>query len=156
MRKTSIFFIAISLLMLSSSVLANNATEKSAVIFFEKYISLGDNFDEAVADLYSDNAKISAIRRYPNGLKKVMEIDGSKWKFLVKKSMPLGKARGDISKFTNIKITLKGTKAKIKADRYSELKCYVDRGYYMVIERDKSGNYLIVEEYMETQPQSDC
>ncbi len=149
-------FIVISLLMFSSSVLANNATEKSAVIFFEKYISLGENFDEAVADLYSDSAKISAYRRYPHGLKRAMELDGSKWKILIEKSMPLGKARGDISKFSNIKITLDGTKAKIKADRYSELKCYVDSGYYMVIERDKSGNYLIVEEYMETQPQSDC
>ena len=88
MQRTSIILVVISILMLYSSVLANNATEKSAVIFFEKYISLGENFDESVADLYSDNAKISTYRRYPHGLEKAMEIDGSKWKLLVKKTMP--------------------------------------------------------------------
>lgn len=117
---------------------------------------MGEDFNSAVADLYSDNAKISAYRRYPHGLDKAMELDGTKWKRLVRKSMPLGKASGDISKFSNITITLDGTKAKIKADRFSVLKCYTDTGYYMIIERDESGNYLIIEEYMETQPQSNC
>ena len=45
---------------------------------------------------------------------------------------------------------------RIKADRYSMRKCYWDRGYYMLISRQLDGRMKIVEEYLETQPQSDC
>lgn len=75
---------------------------------------------------------------------------------MVTNLMPLAKIRGDRSTYTNIKISVEGARAKIKADRYSVIKCYTDTGYYMIVERQPDERYLIVEEYLETQPQSDC
>ena len=64
--------------------------------------------------------------------------------------------KGDVSKFKNIVVQEYANKIKIKANRYSVLKCYTDTGYYMIIEKSNSDKYYIVEEYMETQPQSNC
>jgi hypothetical protein len=129
---------------------------EQADAFFKKYIELGDKFDVAVAELYSDTAKIHTYRVYPHGLERAMELSGAQWKQLVKRVMPLAKAKNDKSTFSNITITKHGNGFKIKADRYSEIKCYTDKGYYMVVEPDSRGNLYIIEEYMETQPQSDC
>lgn len=85
-----------------------------------------------------------------------MQLSGSQWKTLVMKVMPLARAQGDRSTYSNVEVSMNATKVKIKANRYSVLKCYTDTGYYMVIERQSNGAYLIVEEYSETQPQSSC
>lgn len=156
MKKCLLVCVTATLLFMPTFLSANDATEEDAKRFFEKYLKLGENFDESVADLYSDDAIIKMNRLYPNGHMKKMELDGAKWKPLLKQSMPLGKARGDISKFSEIKIKTNGKRATIKANRYSVIKCYVDKGYYMIIEKDNKGIYRIIEEYMETQPQSDC
>ena len=132
-----------------------NTTEQ-AEKFFSKYITLSDTFDISVAKLYSDNAKIHTYRVYPHGLERAMELSGAQWKKLVINIMPLAKAKNDKSTFSNITIIKQGNNFKIKANRYSELKCYMDKGYYMVVEPDNNGNLLIIEEYMETQPQSNC
>jgi hypothetical protein len=156
MKKFLLVCVSVTLLLIPAFLWANEATEEDAKRFFEKYVKLGENFDESVAELYADSAKIKMNRLYPNGQMRKMELDGAKWKPLVKQSMPLGKTRGDISKFSEIKITVNGKRVKIKANRFSVIKCYVDKGYYMIIEKDNKGIYRIIEEYMETQPQSDC
>ncbi|MGR0305825.1 hypothetical protein [Acinetobacter beijerinckii] len=124
--------------------------------FFNHYITLGDNFDPALADLYSDSAKIQTYRKYPHGLERSMELTGLQWKMLINKLMPIAKANDDRSKFSNIKIIPLDKKYKIKADRYSTQKCYTDNGYYMMVGSKESGELEIIEEYMETQPNSNC
>ena len=113
-------------------------------------------YDEKVATLYSDDAVIRTYHRYPHGLERAMELSGSQWKALLVKAMPLAKAQADRSTYSNVEVSVTGSKAKIKANRYSVGKCYTDTEYFMVIERQSSGAYLIVEEYSETQPQSNC
>ena len=138
------------------SVQADSTDTKAARAFFTKYIELGDRYDEKVANLYSDGAVIRTYRRYPYGLERSMELSGSQWKALLVKTMPLAKAQADRSTYSNVEVSVTGPKAKIKANRYSVGKCYTDTEYFMVIERQSSGAYLIVEEYSETQPQSNC
>ncbi len=145
------------LIMALSGASADDSKVQAEVkLFFDQYVELSDAFDPKIADLYSDSAMIRAYRRYPNGLNKEMELSGVQWKSLIGKVMPLAKARGDRNTFTGITISIDGIRAKIKADRYSILKCYTDKGYYMIVEQQSEGKYLIVEEYMETQPGSDC
>ena len=138
------------------SVQADSTDTKAARAFFTKYIELGDRYDEKVANLYSDGAVIRTYRRYPHGLERAMELSGSQWKALLVKTMPLAKAQADRSTYSNVEVSVTGPKAKIKANRYSVGKCYTDTEYFMVIERQSSGAYLIVEEYSETQPQANC
>lgn len=132
---------------------ANTATPKQ---FFNYYITLSENFDPALADLYSDSAKIQTYRKYPHGLERSMELTGLQWKMLINKLMPIAKASDDRSKFSNIKIIPLDKKYQIKADRYSTQKCYTDKGYYMMIGSKENGALEIIEEYMETQPNSNC
>lgn len=117
---------------------------------------LFDNYDPSVAELYSDNAKIHAYRKYPYGTERQMELDGVQWKQLLVRAMPLAKAQNDKSVFTEIVISIFGAGYKIKANRYSNRKCYTDTGYYMVVAPNKDGEFKIIEEYSETQPQSNC
>ncbi len=132
-----------------------NATEIEKD-FFQKYIDLNDSFNLSVTELYSDTASIRAYRKYPHGLERTMELTGVQWKSLIIKAMPLAKKINDKSTFSNIIFSKKGNSFKIKADRYSESKCYLDKGYFMVIEPNNNGKLVIIEEYMETQPQSSC
>ena len=142
--------------MAAVSVWADSTDTKAARAFFTKYVELGDRYDEKVANLYSDGAVIRTYRRYPHGLERAMELSGSQWKALLVKAMPLAKAQADRSTYSNVEVSVTGPKAKIKANRYSVGKCYTDTEYFMVIERQSSGAYLIVEEYSETQPQANC
>lgn len=137
----------------TSLAFANNPTPKQ---FFNHYITLSENFDPTLADLYADTAKIQTFRKYPHGLERSMALSGLQWKMLINKMMPIAKASNDRSKFSNIKITPIAKKYKIKADRFSTIKCYTDKGYYMVIEPKENGAFEIIEEYMETQPNSNC
>jgi len=130
--------------------------DESANTFFNKYIKLSDNYDYSVVKLYSDNAKVHMRRKYPNGLERTMELSGFQWKQLLTKSLPLAKAQNDKSIFSKITISKYGKGFKIKAHRYSSRKCYTDTGYYMVVTPDDTGELKIIEEYSETQPQSNC
>jgi hypothetical protein len=123
---------------------------------FDKYVQLSDSFESSVADLYSDDAKIHTYRKYPHGLERAMELSGVQWKQLLVKAMPLAKAQNDKSVFSEVTISNYGSGHKIKANRYSNRKCYTDTGYYMVVAPNELGTLQIIEEYSETQPQSDC
>lgn len=149
-----VFKIAICTMMLGcvGIAVASDDVEK----FFGQYVSLGDNFDSSVANLYADFAKIHAYRKYPHGLERNLEMTGSQWKALLLRVMPLAKAKNDKSEFSNIAISKIKEGYKIKADRYSVSKCYTDTGYYMVVQPRAVGGLEIVEEYMETEPLSNC
>ena len=146
--------IVVILLIFSVSSYAN--TSEKANEFFKKYIQLSDAFDVSVVDLYLDEAKIHTQRKYPHGLVRGMELSGSKWKQLVVKVMPIAKAQNDKSTFSKITIIKQGDGFKVKSNSYSERKCYQDTGYYMLIKPDPKGSFHIIEEYMETQPESNC
>jgi len=147
------------IIVLSSGSLyvhADPTDNAAAQAFFENYVGLSDAYDDKVADLYADSAVIRACRRYPHGLERSMELSGSQWKALLIRAMPIARAQADRSTYSNVEVSVSGDKATIKADRYAVRKCYTDTGYYMVVERQAHGDYLIVEEYSETQPQSNC
>ena len=147
------------IIVLSSGSLyvhADPTDNAAAQAFFENYVALSDAYDDKVADLYADSAVIRACRRYPHGLERSMELSGSQWKALLIRAMPTARAQADRSTYSNVEVSVSGDKATIKADRYAVRKCYTDTGYYMVVERQAHGDYLIVEEYSETQPQSKC
>ncbi len=139
-------------LVLSNVTYASSEPEE----FFEKFIELGHDFDPSVAALYADSARIHADRLYPFGLKRSVEFSGTQWKELARQLMSTAKARNDKSIYSNTVITKLGNGYRIKADRYSVSNCYTDRGYYMVVEQKSDGELSIVEEHLETQPQTSC
>lgn len=149
-----------AIILLAAGVAAHSAAtdtvEQEAKDFLERFVALGDAHDPALADLYSDGAVIKAHRRYPHGLERTLELTGVQWKALVRTAMPWAKALNDRSELRDPQFEVDQGKVTIRADRYSVRKCYLDTGYYMILERQPDGALGIVEEYTETQPQSDC
>jgi len=135
---------------------AHAAGESDYLKFFEKYQALGDGFDTAVSELYSDEATIIALRKMPDGIEQTMKVEGKKWKQMIVDSMEVGKQRGDRSEFSDIKVLVEKKRAKVTANRYATAKCFNDSNYYMVIEKRSNGELEIVEEFMESPLQSAC
>jgi hypothetical protein len=135
---------------------AESSISVEAGIFFNRYITLSDNFDAAVVNLYSDNAVITTDRQYPQGFQRSLELSGAAYKKLIIESMPLSKLRNDKSTFDNIEISEIPGGAKITARRYSTIKCYYDGLYFMEIKKNPNNQFEIVKEHSSTQPQSDC
>jgi hypothetical protein len=124
--------------------------------FFKKYQVLGDSFDPSVTQLYSDDAVILAFRDTGDGVEQTLKMDGKKWKELLTDSMKLAEQRGDRSEFSDIAVHVENNRAKITANRYSTIKCFHDKKYYMVIAEKGDGTMEIVEEAMESPAQSYC
>lgn len=146
--------------LLAASVIAQAAepglTVEEASAFFERAQALADAFDPAFADLYDDAARIKADRRYPGGFNRDIEVAGAQWKEVIRIAMPLAKARDDRSEFTNVRFDDRGNAVRITAERYSTLKCYTDKNWYTILEKQSDGKIRIVEEYAATQAFSSC
>jgi hypothetical protein len=146
----AVFFFA---LMVS---IANATQESEYLAFFSKYQTLGDNFDIAIANLYSDDANIIAVRKMPDGTERTIKMVGNKYKQMIIDSMGIAKQRGDKSEFNDIKITTDNNQAKITAKRYSTIKCFNDTRYYMIVGSGSNGDLQIIEEFAESPMQSEC
>lgn len=91
-----------------------------------------------------------------HGSERSIEMRGTGWKQLIRQTMPLAKARNDRGTLEKLRFEKVEEGLKIRADRYSFMRCYWDRNYFMVIVRENDKVIRVVEEYAETQPQSDC
>lgn len=148
------FLLTATVLFFAQTACASETPEQ----FFARFVSLGQRFDPAVAELYEDHASVRMYRRYPHGLERSGEMTGVEWKALVRKVMPLAQAKDDRSTYTHVKVSSlsTGARVKIKADRHVVRKCYTDAGYYVVIERRANGDFGVVEEYFESEARPDC
>jgi hypothetical protein len=134
-----------------------SADRASVEAFFAKYQKLGTTFDMKLADLYSDQAAIYPASLSKDGLTvKSMRLTGVQWKALLARALPLAKQVNDRDTYSNVRVSTEGAKAKIEADRYSNLKCYTDKHYSMRVERQSDGSYLIIEERMRMHEKSSC
>ncbi|MFP3939740.1 MAG: hypothetical protein ACLF0P_05485 [Thermoanaerobaculia bacterium] len=124
----------------------------AAKALFEAYVELEHAFDPAVADLYADDAVIKNKRRYPTGQVRELELVGSQYKALIRQAMPLAKARGDRSTYSNVTYNLNDDgSVDIKASRYSELKDYTSP-LRLTVAPDDEGRWRIIVEISESQP----
>ena len=142
-------FIFITCIFIVNTAIAID--QKDVSEFFQHYQELSKQFSEEVALLYADDAKITSCRHYPNGTSKDISMTGAQLKAMLPTILPMAKSRGDINEYSQVAITIEGDEAKIKAHRYSVLKKYTDRDYYMVLSPAENGSLVIIEEHLETQ-----
>lgn len=131
-------------------------SEEAVLRFFTEYQELSDAFDARIKKLYADDAMVKFSRTLATGGVQRMEFTGVQWKKLLPEMIPISKKLGDISRYSNVRVTLDGAQARIDADRYSEVGCYTDTGYYIVVGESGDGDLLINEEYAETIQESKC
>lgn len=132
------------------------ADVESAERFFEVAVALAREYDARALDFYADDARMTLYRRVPEGMRKVTALTGAEFKALVPKIWPIARQRGERDSFSNIRVSIAGGRATIRGDRYSEFRCYTDKDWFMVIERQVGGSYLIVEEQAVIQPEASC
>ncbi len=103
------------------------------------------------ADLYSDKAIIRNKRTYPTGQVREITIPAPRYKEMLRQAMPVARARGDVSTYTQVMYALEGEGVRIKADRFSELKKY-HSPLSILVKPTASGAWLIYEELGQSQP----
>ena len=130
---------------------AESAEVQRAKALFKRYVDLEHAYDVAVADLYSDDAVIKNKRTYPTGQVRELSMPAPKYKELIRLAMPLAKARGDRSTYSDCKYEATGQDVRITCSRYSELKKY-SSPLTLVVGPRSEGEWVIVEELSESQP----
>ena len=144
-------YTALLLAVMATCTAIASENEDRAKEIFNRYVSLSDKFDPAVADLYSDEAKIKNTRTYPNGETRVITFEAKKYKALIRTAMPLAKARGDTNKYTEVTYLEKDSKVTITATRFSNLKKY-SSPINLVVGADPEGKWRILEEASQSKP----
>ena len=131
-------------------------TESEAGLFFFEYQVLEEGQSVAKADLFADDAKIILTRRSPEYSGKVLVLSGIEWKSIITESVEEEKVPGDYDSYSNITISVDNNTAKIVAQRYSNLRCYYDDTFYLILQRRQDGDLEIIEMRVDSQPESDC
>jgi hypothetical protein len=126
-------------------------TASSPKDLIDTYQILEREFNPAILDLYSDNAKIQNKRLYPTGKIRIIDISMAVYKDLLLQSLPLAKLKEDYSTYTDITYTnINDTKVSVTANRYSNLKKYNSPIVWLLEKRNS--NWLIIEEIGESRP----
>ena len=141
--------IAFPLVMLCLGASAGPIDEARSL--FQQYSSFEAAFNPAVADLYTDDALIRNKRVYPIGQMREQTIPAPQYKTLVRSAMPLAKAKGDYSTYSQVSYSEEGNGVRIKATRYAVLKKY-ESPLSLLVVPVASGKWLIREEISESQP----
>lgn len=118
---------------------------------FADLVALSDAFDPALADLYDDNALIRNKRVYPDRTTRDLIIPANRYKGLIRAAMPLAKARGDRSTYSEVTYTPEAGRVRIAATRFSILKNYSSPISWLV-GPNADGKWVIYEELSESRP----
>lgn len=152
MKAIASLFVAVALF--SSSTLALEpppSPADRAKSIFNAYQSLEKSYDPAVADLYCDTALIRNTRTYPDGQARTLEIPAPKYKALVRASMPMAKAAGDYSTYSEVTYAVEGSNVRIKSSRYGVVKKYTSP-LSLLVGSCGGGEWAILEELSESRP----
>ncbi|MFN7783705.1 MAG: hypothetical protein ACK5PG_13340 [Lysobacterales bacterium] len=142
-------FYACLALVCPGKALADPLADAEAL--FERFQALGQAYDPTVADLYCDSALIRNIRTYPTGQQRVMEFPGHSFKDMIRTVMPLAKARGDVSTYSEIQTEAEGANVRISAIRFSVLKNY-SSPVSILVGQCPDGSLGVLEELSESRP----
>ena len=115
----------------------------------ERYVALERAFDPAIADLYADDAVIRTRRTYPTGEVRDLTISAADYKALIRRTIPLAKAAGDISRYSECTYAAEGGRVRIACTRYSQLKDYTSP-LSLLVGPGPGGVWLVFEELSES------
>lgn len=95
-----------------------------AATLFAQYQARERAFDPTLAELYCDSAVIRNTRTYADGQQRTTEVPAAQYRGLIRMALPLAKAKGDVSTYSDVVYVPEGDAVRITATRYSELKKY--------------------------------
>ena len=141
-----IVFVGVSL-----SVFADNREE--AVQFFNSYVKAANTYSSTIADMYSPKARIIRQVIKPDGT--TVDVETNTSTYITQ--MKLGQAGAKLRHYTNNYTDINATKISDNKYKVSSLRQPSGETYklktYMIVMKQPSGKWLIVEELMQTKEQ---
>lgn len=142
----------LTLIILIFGISAFASEREDALKFFNSYVNASNNYSSSILSMYSDNAKIIRQVIKPDG--KLVNVNFSVKDY--KKQMKLSEKIAQIRKYKNyysdVNITKVSNGYKIEAMRKPSLSDYKLKTV-MVVQKQSTGKWLIVEELMQTKEQ---
>ena len=120
-----------------------------AKALFEQYVKLENDFDSAIADLFSDDARIRNVVRYEDGMTRPWGTSARLYKEKLRKNMPGAKKLGDTATYTNVQYTAEGSDIRIKTSRSSRFSKIPNPVSFLVGVGD-NGKWVILEYFIQT------
>ena len=140
-----------SVLLVSSACYADDA--KDAMKFFDNYVNEANNYSNSITKMYAPNAKIIRQVVKPDGTTANAYTDTKTYIYQMKVAQAGAKLRHYTNSYTDRKITKLGNgKYKISSLRQPSGETYKLKAY-MVVQKQKDGKWLIVEELLQTKEQ---
>lgn len=129
------------------------ADDKSdALAFFNSYVQASNSYSSSLLNMYSDNAKIVRQVVKPDGTLVNVPFSVTDYKSQLRLSSKLAKIRHYKNYYSDISVTKVANGYKIDAMRKPSLSDYKLRAS-MVVQKQSGGNWLIVQETMQTKEQ---
>ena len=149
-----LFYILISIFMLFANctfVFADDSTE--AIKFFKKYVNAANSYSSEILKMYSPDARIIRQVIKPDG--ELVNIETDTKTYL--KQLKIGEATAKLRQYKNTYTNI--TSAKVKNGyKISALRQPSGERYrlhsYMIIQKQPNGEWIIVEELMQTKVQT--
>lgn len=151
MRKVLILLIAGMLLLIGSAVFADEQQE--ALKFFKSYVNAANNYSPEIIKMYSPDAKIIRQVVKPDGELVDVETDTETYISQMKLSQKGAKIRKYKNHYSDIKASKVENGYKITSLRQPSGENYKLKTY-MIVQKQPSGKWLIVEEMMQTKVQT--
>ncbi len=143
--------ILLMLLLSSGKVFADNQTE--AVSFFNSYVEAANTYSQELPNFYSPSARIIRQVIKPDGELVNRETDVDRYVNEMKKSQALAKVRKYKNNYSDISaIKINDSTYKVTALRQPTGETYKLKTY-MIVQKQSSGKWLIIEEMMQTKVQ---
>ena len=148
MKKLIILFI--TLVYTQIMVLADG--DQDALNFFNKYVNAANIYSSEVTTMYSPNAKIIRQVVKPDGSTVNVTTDTATYIRQMKIGQAGAKLRNYKNTYSNITVTPVANGYKVSSLRQPSGETYKLKTY-MIVQKQPSGRWLIVEELMQTKEQ---
>lgn len=151
---------AACLLLLGSQTAHTAELDPQAVVNAKHLLTAYLNYTHTgnidVLTLYSDTATIKVTVTTLDRATKVTELSGQTWKQLLRESWYSGQLMLEPVELRNV--TLQGNEARLEvsAQRYAQKRCYWDSHYRMVLAKNATGAYQIINENLYINHNNQC
>ena len=148
--KKILLFLTLCLAFTCNTVLADDAQD--ALKFFNNYVAKANSYSPEITTMYSPKAKIIRQVVKPDGGLVNVNTDTATYVKQMRLGQTIAKIRNYKNKYSNVQITKVANGYKISSLRQPMKETYWLKTY-MIVQKQSSGKWLIVEELMQTKEQ---
>ena len=145
--------LVICFLFLGLNSFATEGTQTEALNFFKSYINAANSYSPALLSMYSNNAKIIRQVIKPNGHLVNVPFSINDYRKQMTISSKVAKMRNYKNYYSNIVASEVPNGFKITSNRKPSMSKNDSLKTTMVVQKQKNGKWLIVEETMQTREQ---